>query len=558
MFMVRLKFSSISHNFSTAAAKHRRVPSKYKSLAIGQAQQAITDYLHTTRSLSYTHAEHIATNASVSIRNLILKLDFSVPTFSKSLRKHLSYHPINEFEFFFESIGINYSEVNEFLPEKKFFFYEDRSVLDAACALSKFGFPWNKLGKLYKEERFVFVQSPGEIESRLFKFKDMGFTSVAVIGVCLAMPRTLCGGGELGSDMRCLFVKLKRLFDEFDSLHLFEENVESWHEISRKVRVFYDLGCENEEMWELMCRNKSVFVEYSEEALMRKVEYFCRFGVRKEDVALLILRNPDIMDFDLEKPVISVTGMLKHFGLSQDEVDGVAQKYPYVLGRNKLKNLPYVLRALDLHGRTFDRLKNGNHHLLASYSLMDPEEDLDREYQEGLEELQNSRTKTHHVQKLDFLHEIGFGENGITMKVLQHVHGTAIELQDRFQVLLNNGIVLSKICMLIRSAPKILNQKPHSIQDKLRFLCGEMGDSLEYLDVFPAYLCFDLENRINPRFRFHKWLVEKGLSEKSYSTASIVATSEKAFIARLYGIHPAIPKHWFERFSNRKTRYTVS
>ncbi|CAD5326354.1 unnamed protein product [Arabidopsis thaliana] len=129
------------------------------------------------------------------------------------------------------------------------------------------------------------------------------------------------------------------------------------------------------------------------------------------------------------------------------------------------------------------------------------------------------------------------------MKVLQHVHGTAVELHDRFQILLNSGIIFSKICMLIRSAPKILNQKPHSIQDKLRFLCGEMGDSLDYLEVFPAYLCFDLENRISPRFRFHKWLVEKGFSEKSYSIASIVATSEKAFIARLYGIHPAIPKH---------------
>lgn len=555
--MVRLKLALISHSFCTVA-KHRRVPSKYRSLAIRKAQQAITDYLSTTRSLSYTHAEHIATNASVSIRNIILKLDFSVPTFSKLLRKHLSYHPINEFEFFFESIGIDYSEVSEYLPEKKFFFSEDRSALDAACALSGFGFPWNKLGKLYKEERLVFELSPEEIESRLLKMKGVGFTTLAVIGICLAIPRALCGNGELSAEIRCLFVRLKRLFEEFDSQHLFEENVDSWYVISRKIRVFYDLGCGNEEMWELMGRNKSVFMEYSEEALMKKAEYFCRFGARKEDAALLILRNPPVMNFDLEKPVISVTGMLKHFGLSQDEVDAVAQKYPYVLGRNKIKNLPHVVRALDLHERIFDRLKNGNHHLLDSYSLMDPDEDLDREYQEGLEEIQHSRTKTHNIQKLDFLHEIGFGENGMTMKTLQHVHGTAVELHDRFQILLDNGIEFSKICMLIRSAPKILNQKPHSIQDKLRFLCGEMGDSLEYLEIFPAYLCFDLENRINPRFRFHKWLAEKGLSEKSYSIASIVATSEKAFIARLYGIHPAIPKHWFERFSYRKTRYTAS
>lgn len=133
-----------------------------------------------------------------------------------------------------------------------------------------------------------------------------------------------------------------------------------------------------------------------------------------------------------------------------------------------------------------------------------------------------------------------------------------MEIQERFQILLDNGIDFSKACMLIRSSPKSLNQKPHSIQEKIRFLCDEMGDSLEYLEVYPAYLCFDLENRISPRFRFHKWLVERGLSEKNYSIASIVATSEKAFVARLYGIHPAIPKHYFERFSYRKDRSTVS
>ncbi|XP_013604483.1 PREDICTED: uncharacterized protein LOC106311756 [Brassica oleracea var. oleracea] len=551
--IVRFKSALISRNLTTAA-KRRRVPSIYKSLAIGEAQKAVTDYLHTTRSLSYSHAEHIATNASSSIRNLILNLDFSVATFPKSIRRHLRYHPINEFEFFFESIGIDLGEVGEYLPEKKFFFSEDPRVLEAACALSGFGFPWNKLGRLYREERSVFLRSGDEIGSVLGRLSGVGFSTVAVAGVCLAFPSVLCGGVEIG----CLFVKVKRLFEEFGSEDVVEENVESWYAFGRKVRVFYDLGFESEEMWELMGRNRSLFMECSEEALVNKTDYFCRFGIGKEEAALLILRNPDVMSFDLEKPVISVKGVLKHFGLSEDEVDALSLKHPHVFGRNKMKNLPLVVRALAIHERIFDKLKNGTYQLLSSYSLMKPDEDIDREYQRGLEEIQNLRCKTHSFQKLDFLHQIGFAENGLTMKTLQHVHGTAVEIQERFQILLDSGIDFSKACMLIRSSPKSLNQKPHSIQEKIRFLCEEMGDSLEYLEVYPAYLCFDLENRISPRFRFHKWLVEKGLSEKNYSIASIVATSEKAFIARLYGIHPAIPKHYFERFSYRKDRTTVS
>ncbi|XP_010531292.1 PREDICTED: transcription termination factor MTEF18, mitochondrial [Tarenaya hassleriana] len=552
MDMVRSRFASISRHLSSAT-KPRRVPSKYKSLAIGQAQQAITDYLHSTRSLSYTFAEHIAKNAAISIQNLISKLDFSVTTFSKSIRKHLSYHPINEFEFFFESIGIEYSEVNEFLPPNKFFFSEDRSVLDAACTLSGFGFPWNRLGKLYEEESSIFRQSPDEITSRLLNLKDHGFSTFAVIGICLAIPRALLGGEE----SRCLSVNLKRLFEEFDTEDFVEENVDSWFALCSKFKVFYHLGGNDKEMWELIGRHKPLFMEHPEEVLIQKTEFFCRFGVRKVDVALLILKCPEIMSFDLETPVVSVAGILKHFGLSEDELLVVSRDYPYVFGRNKMANLPHVMRALDLHDWIFDRLRNGNHHFLASYSLNNPDEDIIGEYRERLEEIQRSRTPTHTMHKLDFLHGIGFGENALTLKVLQHAHGSSTELTDRFRSLLDGGIRFSKLCMLIRLAPKILNQKPGSIEDKLRFLRGEMGASMDYLDVFPAFLCFDLEYRIKPRFRFHEWLLEKKLCSRSYSIASMVATSEKAFIARLYGLHPAIPKQWLERFSYRKQERNV-
>lgn len=95
--------------------------------------------------------------------------------------------------------------------------------------------------------------------------------------------------------------------------------------------------------------------------------------------------------------------------------------------------------------------------------------------------------------------------------------------------------------------PKILNQKPEILEQKVNFLCQDIGSSLGELNIFPAYLCFNLENRIKPRYRFHMWLTDRGAQK--YSIASIVATSEKNFIARIYGIHPAALKHWFECFS---------
>lgn len=84
-----------------------------------------------------------------------------------------------------------------------------------------------------------------------------------------------------------------------------------------------------------------------------------------------------------------------------------------------------------------------------------------------------------------------------------------------------------------------------------------MGDFLEYFEVYLVYFCFDLENRISLRFRFYKWFVEKGLSEKYYLIVSIVVISEKVFIVCLYGIYLVIFKYYFEWFFYRKDRFIV-
>ncbi|KAL0643192.1 hypothetical protein Bca4012_041482 [Brassica carinata] len=118
------------------------------------------------------------------------------------------------------------------------------------------------------------------------------------------------GGGVCVSGDEIGLVLGRLNAEEFGSEDVVEENVESWYAFGRKVRVFYDLGFESEEMWELMGRNRSLFMECSEEALVNKTDYFCRFGIGKEEAALLILRNPDVMSFDLEKPVISIKGVL--------------------------------------------------------------------------------------------------------------------------------------------------------------------------------------------------------------------------------------------------------
>lgn len=402
------------------------------------------------------------------------------------------------------------------------------------------------LGKLYKEEASIFRKTSSELNSTLDEFKSYGFNSVSIICICLAFPHVLAGGIVAG-----LLEGLKSDFSEFCMVES-EGDVDSCYEICKKFRLFYNLGLEKGKVGALMSTKKSIFLEFPEEILAQKADYFCRFDVKKQDVGLLLVHSPEILNLDLNSRMISVVGLLKHVGLGTDELNHVVDKFSHVLGRNQMANLPNVMRALDLHKWFFYEIMN-DYQLLATYCLNSPDEDVDEGFGLSLETIRLSRTPTHTMNKLKFLHGIGYGENSVTIGVLSRLHGTDRELQERFDCLLRMGVEFSKLCLMIRIAPKILNQKPDILEQKVEFLCRQIGSSLEYLDVFPAFLCFDLEKRMKPRYRFHMWLRKKGLCSRDYSIASIMATSEKKFVARIFGIHPAAPKHWFETFS-----YTTS
>ncbi|XP_042505434.1 transcription termination factor MTEF18, mitochondrial [Macadamia integrifolia] len=550
--------SFFSRHFSSSITlsefpKLRKIPYRHRARTVRQAQQALTEYLHTTRSLCFTHAENISKNSVVSLSDLISRVEFSTSNFFRNFQKFLSYHPINEIEFFFESIGIPPSEINGFLSRHEFFLSEDGNILKIAHVLSAFGFPWNRLGDLYKEEIFsIFGETPDALAARLNGFREFGFDNVSVAGICLAFPFVLSGNDELFGQIDALFDDLRKAFFNFGLASHVEWDVDSWYEICRKIRVFYDLGCEKGKMGELFGRGKNVFLQYSEEFLGQKVEYFCRFDVNKVDVALLLLQNSEILNYDLESPLISVLGFLKHIGLSEEQLNSVSQEYPYVLGRNKLGNLPNVMRAVDLHQWFFNKMMNGEHHLLTNIVISNPDAHLDNEFKHHLERIQSVRIHRYMMGKLDFLLRNGFGENVSTMKVLSLLHGSSDELQERFECLLQLGIKFSILCKMISSRPSILNQNPDMLEQKVTCLCNEFGSSVQYLEVFPSYLCFDLENRVKPRLRFYMWLTEKGLAARDYTIATTVAASEKNFLARLHKVHPAAPKQFLECFSSEK------
>lgn len=479
-------------------------------------------------------------------------MHFSASDFRRTFLKFLRYNPINEFGFFYESIGIDYLDVPRFLKANVHFFSDDSSVLDAACALAGFGFPWDKLGILYVEKFSIFGKEPGFLSARLNGLLAIGFSNQQVVGICLAFPLLL--DVELGSsgEIDALVDDLQRVFVDFDLGSQVEGNVDVWYEVSRKIKVFYDLGVDKGKVGEVMDRSKTVFIDYPEKDFVEKVEFFCRLGVNKTDVGFLLLRYPGILSIKFDDRVISVLGVLNHFGVQSKKLKKVMHRYPYVFGRNKMVHLPHILRALDLHEWFFNRIKCGYYHLWETYDLSSPDEGADVSYLRNLEKVKSSIRSDYATSKLQFFHWIGFGENKFTVKLLTTVHGSASDLQERFDFLLNEGIEFSKICKMIICSPKVLNQEIPSLRQKMDYFREEMGLSLEHLEGFPAYLMYNLEKRIKPRYRFHVWLTERGWCKKKYSLSSIIAISEKGFLAQLSCIHPAAPLLWLEQSSKRK------
>ncbi|KAL3624521.1 hypothetical protein CASFOL_031189 [Castilleja foliolosa] len=540
MLLRRTAAAVLSRYLSTTTKPFSKIPWKHRPKAIQESQKALTDYLHATRSLPFLYADNIARNSPQSLSKIVSEIPFSPPNFSSSFQRFLRYHPINELDFFFESIGLNCYESK--IPNT--FFISDIKHFDAACALAGMGFPWSKLGLLCKDDFFIFESDPLDLKRKVTEIKNAyGFNRVILISICLAFPRVL----HIDDEMDGLLSDLKVLFLDYDLWSSFEDgDVDDVFDVCLKIKLFYDLGCEMGKIGKLIGQSKAILIEHKKDDLISKIDFFRKLDVRNDEIGVFLLSNPEIFSFDLGNRVVSVSGFLEHLGLSDNVLEPLKQKYPHVFGKNRVANLPNVMRSLNLGEWFFRKMKNGDHSLLATYTISCSPEELDGHYKEGLIKIETKNTRLYVLKKLNFLHSIGFGENKFAIKALWFLNSNDHHLHQRFYCLLRCGVEYSKACLLVNVMPKILNQHEKSIEKKIEYLCNDMGSNLDYLFVFPGYLCYDLEGRIKPRIKFHKWLTEKGLSRREYSLTTIIACSEKVFVKRLFRINRDVAMMWLK------------
>lgn len=241
--------------------------------------------------------------------------------------------------------------------------------------------------------------------------------------------------------------------------------------------------------------------------------------------------------------------------MRNEEADALMKRNPYVMGKNKLGSLPGIVKALGLNKWFLAKIMDEKnlHFLSPSYTHIGSFDcNLETEFLQDLKRIKLMKPLQFLGFKVDFFLSIGFGKNKITSKAIGLVSGSKEPLQERFDCLIGLGIEHSMLCRMIIAVPKLLNQCEDMLLEKVNYLSKDMGCPVEYLGSFPNFLCYDLENRVKPRFRILNWLRDTGLINKTLAPSTVITNSENRFILILSNIHPAAPKHWLEQFSSHK------
>ncbi|KAK1397714.1 transcription termination factor MTEF18, mitochondrial-like [Heracleum sosnowskyi] len=155
-----------------------------------EAQTALLEYLHSTRSIQFLDAENMSRNSPRFLENILKKFSDD-ENIGKSIMRFLRYHPINEFEPFFESIGLSPSEYSSFLPRNVFFLNDDKLLLENYYVLCNYGIARNKIGKIYKEAMEVFRDDCGILKTKLKSLEELGFDKSTVSNIVVSNPNLL-------------------------------------------------------------------------------------------------------------------------------------------------------------------------------------------------------------------------------------------------------------------------------------------------------------------------------------------------------------------------------
>ncbi|KAK6151261.1 hypothetical protein DH2020_013896 [Rehmannia glutinosa] len=209
----------------------------------------------------------------------------------RSLTRFLRYHPINEFEPFFESIGLRVSDYASFLPRNLMFLNDDQLLLDNYYVLCNYGVPRNMIGKVYIEAMDVFRYGYGVLQLKLQCFKNLGLKQSLVVKIITSSPYLL--RGDVSHDFIEFLEKLKIVGIEYDWLeeHISNEDSYNWKCMFELMCLLGEFGLDADKLGEVIRKHPDVLLECSGRVTVRFVGFLLKFGSTLSDDDPFVLKN---------------------------------------------------------------------------------------------------------------------------------------------------------------------------------------------------------------------------------------------------------------------------
>ncbi|KAK4857884.1 hypothetical protein QYF36_007621 [Acer negundo] len=510
------------------------VATRVSRLSRTEAQDVLFDYLHSTRSLSFTDAEHISRNSPQYVEKLLSKINNDKDV-TRSLTKFLRYNPINEFEPFLESLGLSPSELSSLLPQHLMYLSDDHVMFGNFHVLCGYGIPRTNIGNMYKEAREIFEYDYGVLALKLQAYENLSLSRNTVIKLVSCCPSLLLG--SVDSKFVMVLEKLKQLGFKNDWIggYLSGKVTYNWNRMFDTMDFLDKVGYSEEQLLSLFKKNPALVFEGSGRKVYVLFGRLLKLGLKMNEVYSLFMQNPQILSSKCANNLLQAVGFLVEIGMRMEDIGKMVSAHAELMGLSSLKGPKTVCSELKV-GRDGlcqiikdDPLKL--FHLASKTKVQTNQQVV-------------CQNPSKHLEKTAFLLGLGYVENSEEMtKALKKFRGRGDQLQERFDCLVEAGLDCNVVRDIIKHAPMVLNQSKDVIEKKIECLKNFLGYPLESVVTFPTYLCYDME-RITHRFTMYAWLRERGAAKPTLTLSTILASSDARFIKYFVDIHPEGPAMW--------------
>lgn len=312
------------------------VTNRFSISAQREAQDVLFYYLRFTRNFEFMDAEHISRNSPNFIHNLLSKIESEQgPTYS--LSKFLRCRPINEFEPFFESLGLSPSEYSSLLPQNLLFLTDDHMLLNNFHVLCNYGIPRVKIGRMYKEATGIFRYEDGVMDLKLRAYEELGLSRSTVIKLVSCCPLLLVG--SVSKEVIGVIDKLKILGIESDWIRgsLSGKMSYNWNRMIDIMDFLDKVGFTDEQQGILFRKNPAILTEGSTMNIHVLIARLLKSGLKLNDIFSLIMQNPQILAGKCAKNLWQAVRFLSKIGTEIGDMTKIIATHTRLLASHSWK-----------------------------------------------------------------------------------------------------------------------------------------------------------------------------------------------------------------------------